>query len=805
MLLAHRICQYTARTPLLHRTSRVLCHQVALHRPLRSFYHAPSRHGDPKKPERTELGEIRLNWSPGSGNEREKPESKWTIEVEPLKRGRRPRIPQEPPVLNWTSGSGPSEVLGSHSSPLPLPEIEDPKVPWLSPSRLSLKPRLDWDQTIKQRTGWDLKELLIEAAFGKARRRRTRLGAPKGELIKRYPTFAKALRLVRKVASGARNASEELVLGEPSIKIGETPVLGNRENPRLRGYRLRFIPFDHPETIQGSLRRKILVRRTTTRKSLYSVHARRIRKIEARRRHEDARNGIIRPKPENTKQSISRLAAGSRVLTKNPPDTTTNTESQKDVQPLRIASSNKLLLRRVESVTRGPQSLLSRRRLISRVLSDSGNIPKVYKMDKPNDNSGKAAEMTKEAVPNDTNIEIPPATQDESNSKAEAATGVMEEVIPSETSLEIPASTEEATSKPELKRVFASPSRKTEWQPKKKQRTGKKKPMKEGGADEVLQRDVQALLSTLNLTEEDIEAAIERLPEPFDTTLELTVTELSSTGDGLGLHDNRVYVVPFTVPGDKVEVKLRHHYEMHTMAELIKVLIPSPDRNDSLISCKYFATCAGCQFQMLPYEKQLENKRHVVQKAFTNFSNLPAKLLPEVLDTMGSPLQYGYRTKLTPHFDGPRRGGFPPGCPTPNIGFNPKSGRQILDIEDCPIGTDTVREGIKKQRAWVKENLQTYKRGATLLLRESTERVPIKEAEEGAMEVGGEGKKYIETKKCVTNSNERSVEYFGDFRFDSPAGSFFQNNNSILKNVCTKTISSINSILISTIVYRLHP
>lgn len=386
-------------------------------------------------------------------------------------------------------------------------------------------------------------------------------------------------------------------------------------------------------------------------------------------------------------------------------------------------------------------------------------------------------------------------TMDGSSVDASEITMAMEEPVPNDTNIEMPSpndaptgatSAPEAASNPDLKRIHDSSSSKVEGGPNKKKRVAKRKPMKEGGAEEVLGYDIKSLLATFNITEKDIAPGI--LPE-YQSTLELTIADISSSGDGLAVHNNRVYCVPYTLPGDKVEAIVKNHQESHTMAELIKVITPSPDRDDSLINCKYFAACSGCQFQMLPYEKQLEQKRRTVQKAFANFSDLPAELIPDVLPTMGSPLQYGYRTKLTPHFNGPRRGGFKPGFPPPNIGFMSKMGKYTIDIEDCPIGTDAVREGLKIQREWVKNNLHTYKRGATLLLRESTNRVPI----EGPVE--NDGEKYVETKKYITNSNQRSIEYFGDFRFNSPAGSFFQNNNSILESVCIDNTYSPSTVI----------
>lgn len=297
----------------------------------------------------------------------------------------------------------------------------------------------------------------------------------------------------------------------------------------------------------------------------------------------------------------------------------------------------------------------------------------------------------------------------------------------------------------------------------------RKKAPKEGGTEEVLEFDIQDLLAPQRTNKEVLQ-----LPTPF-STLELEISTLSSTGDGLALHNGRVYVVPFSLPGDVISAKVIRHNDTHTVCDFLSVVRASPDRDESLVRCKYFASCSGCQLQILSYKKQLEHKRGVVEKAYAHFSELTSKgLLPTIGPTIGSPLQYNYRTKLTPHFDGPRKGGFNPDLPPPPIGFNFKGRRNVLDIEDCPIGVDSVRAGIMTQRKYVHENLSKYKRGATLLLRESTIRTlnPIT--------AHGEIAKVVEEKTCITDSNATSTEYIDDYKFTSPAGAFFQNNNSIL-------------------------
>ncbi|KAI4616392.1 uncharacterized protein J4E87_008658 [Alternaria ethzedia] len=318
-----------------------------------------------------------------------------------------------------------------------------------------------------------------------------------------------------------------------------------------------------------------------------------------------------------------------------------------------------------------------------------------------------------------------------------------------------------------------------------------------GTNEEVLLQDVTALIKNLNI-ERDGKEISTTLAEKFKE-IEVEIKEISSTGDGLGFQkdsdSDQVYVVPFSAPGDIVTARPHKHFEKekYSMADFVNVITPSPQRDDSLVKCPYFASCSGCQFQMLPYDTQLAHKKTIVEKAYKNFSHLPPELIPTIGDTIGSPLQYGYRTKLTPHFDGPpdaRRSDGRNGIKrtfkeVPPIGFMKKGTRNTIDIEDCPIGTDAVRAGNKRERKRVADTISTYRKGATLLLRESTTRIPksdydaTKETDSDAV-IEDRGT-HIHRKICITDPNAKSTEYISDeFQFVNPAGSFFQNNNSIL-------------------------
>ncbi|KAL4931559.1 tRNA (uracil(54)-C(5))-methyltransferase [Aspergillus undulatus] len=359
--------------------------------------------------------------------------------------------------------------------------------------------------------------------------------------------------------------------------------------------------------------------------------------------------------------------------------------------------------------------------------------------------------------------------------------------------------------------IMSAPNKNFHKGPKRQRRDKSKKKEKVHEFDEVLQNDVDKLLKRSKPDADadspsDAPTPQPTLPEPF-TEIEVTVAEISSTGDGLALSENsdHVYVVPFTVPGDKVRVKVVRHVKSlsYSVTDFLEVIEPGPQRKDEAIGCKYFGKCSGCQLQMLSYEDQLAHKKRIVEKAYANFSGLIPELIPAIKDTFPSPLQYGYRTKLTPHFPAPAgRNKQSEPLQVPPIGYTFKNRRQHLDIEDCPLGTDIIRQGLKSERKRVAENIHHYKRGATILLRETTSRAPKKGStdandntkptipiayespnkphQESGEVITTEHPDYTETKRCVTDQNATSVEYIDDYLFTNKAGAFFQNNNSIL-------------------------
>jgi 23S rRNA (uracil1939-C5)-methyltransferase/tRNA (uracil-5-)-methyltransferase len=234
-------------------------------------------------------------------------------------------------------------------------------------------------------------------------------------------------------------------------------------------------------------------------------------------------------------------------------------------------------------------------------------------------------------------------------------------------------------------------------------------------------------------------------PFAYHQEITLEVIILTNLGVGLGRVDGWVVMVPYTLPGETVRAKVFRNRANYSEADLVEVLTPSPARVPP--ECPLFGACGGCQYQHLAYAEQLAWKQRQVQEVLARLGGLPEV---EVRPTHPSPRPYHYRSKLTPHYEPPRRdGAFP-------IGFlRTGSRRALVDVPQCPIATQAINNALPQVRADLSRRADKLKRGGTLLLRETREGV-------------------------VTHPANLVSATVGDTIFHFTAGDFFQNNPYIL-------------------------
>jgi 23S rRNA (uracil1939-C5)-methyltransferase/tRNA (uracil-5-)-methyltransferase len=211
-------------------------------------------------------------------------------------------------------------------------------------------------------------------------------------------------------------------------------------------------------------------------------------------------------------------------------------------------------------------------------------------------------------------------------------------------------------------------------------------------------------------------------PFPYHHELEMEVSTLTNLGVGLGRvtvgEGKWVVMVPFTLPGEKVKVRVFRNHKNYSEADLIEVLTPSPHRIDP--RCALFGRCGGCQYQHLAYAEQLKWKRQQVEELLKYMASVEFPVAPVI----ASPKEFGYRSKITPHFKAWSREQ-EAGQPAP-IGFLKQGTRfDILDVPECPIATAEINAKLPEVREKTRARLAAgdYKRDATLLLRHTLEGV----------------------------------------------------------------------------------
>lgn len=117
--------------------------------------------------------------------------------------------------------------------------------------------------------------------------------------------------------------------------------------------------------------------------------------------------------------------------------------------------------------------------------------------------------------------------------------------------------------------------------------------------------------------------------------------DYAAEGKSLARVDGKVIFIEGAVPGDVVDIRLSKNKADWAEGHTVKIHSLSPDRVTPF--CQHFGVCGGCQWQMLPYEKQLFYKQKQVNDNLTRIAKIP---LPEMQPIIGAAATREYRNKI---------------------------------------------------------------------------------------------------------------------------------------------------------------
>ncbi len=121
----------------------------------------------------------------------------------------------------------------------------------------------------------------------------------------------------------------------------------------------------------------------------------------------------------------------------------------------------------------------------------------------------------------------------------------------------------------------------------------------------------------------------------------ITVENFAAEGKSLARVNGKVIFIEGTIPGDVVDIQIIRSKKDWAEAYPIKFIHPSEDRLQPF--CSHFGVCGGCQWQMLPYPKQLLFKQQQVTDHLQRIGKID---LPPIETIIGADNTTNYRNKL---------------------------------------------------------------------------------------------------------------------------------------------------------------
>ena len=176
----------------------------------------------------------------------------------------------------------------------------------------------------------------------------------------------------------------------------------------------------------------------------------------------------------------------------------------------------------------------------------------------------------------------------------------------------------------------------------------------------------------------------------------VTIDSLAHGGAGVGRAEGFVVFVRGVVPGDRVRARIEKAKRSFAEASVVELVEPSPDRIQPQ------SPHPGAPWQVLPYERQLEEKERQVREALTrlgSFEEPPVEAIVSAVD------QWRYRNKVEYSFGRSEQGEL-------TLGFHRPGRWDVIDeIESDVLASERV-DGLREAvLAWCREQgLEAYDR-----------------------------------------------------------------------------------------------
>lgn len=164
-------------------------------------------------------------------------------------------------------------------------------------------------------------------------------------------------------------------------------------------------------------------------------------------------------------------------------------------------------------------------------------------------------------------------------------------------------------------------------------------------------------------------------------TDKVTIDEIGGRGDGLAKVDGKVIYVPYSAPGDVVDVKLNG-----SRGRIKHIHQKSEHRVEPL--CPHFTKCGGCMLQHVAGDYYKGWKEGLITTALANQGLQDVDVAPLVVSPLHS------RRRTTFQAIGRGKGNIA-------LGYAEKGSHNLIDINQCPILVPEITAFMKPLRAFI--------------------------------------------------------------------------------------------------------
>ena len=240
-------------------------------------------------------------------------------------------------------------------------------------------------------------------------------------------------------------------------------------------------------------------------------------------------------------------------------------------------------------------------------------------------------------------------------------------------------------------------------------------------------------------------------------------------GKSLGKIDGKNVFVPYTIPGEKLEIEITEQNKDYDNAEIVKILEPSPHRIEP--ACRYYGKCGGCNMMHIEPAYQKELRKGILTDIFRQ-NGIDIAEKTEIIS--GPDFNYRSRFQLN---DG---------------GLSQRRSNVVIKIEECLCAENAVNDYLKNTA----KQPQKRPAGRSHLFGSSFSEEGLKIAQEEKKDNkpnitgGGQKNKKLKIKEnhyfsgTVASPQNTMTVNFGGHKLSFDVRGFFQSNLFVFEKVC---------------------